>query len=120
MKTKEMICELRRLEEAHKNDFVGTGETNWSLMCYDVANRLEELLKAQEPRVMTLCPFRVHGERKASCTISGEYYYSETFMPCLKWECPCYHEDAGGAWCDRNSSYIKLSRRTNDECTDVT
>lgn len=54
MKTKEMICELRRLEEAHKNDFVGTGETNWSLMCYDVANRLEELLKAQEPKVMTV------------------------------------------------------------------
>jgi len=54
MKTEEMICELRRLEEAHKDDFVGTGETNWSLMCHDVANRLEELLAAQEPRVMTL------------------------------------------------------------------
>jgi len=54
MKTEEMICELRRLEEAHKDDFVGTGETNWSLMCHDVANRLEELLTAQEPRVMTL------------------------------------------------------------------
>lgn len=53
MKTEEMICELRRLEEAHKNDFVGTCETNWSLMCRDVANRLEELLAAQEPRVMT-------------------------------------------------------------------
>jgi hypothetical protein len=48
----EMICELRRLEEAHKDDFVGTGETNWSLMCYDVANWLEELLKAQEPRLV--------------------------------------------------------------------
>ena len=44
MKTEEMIYELRRLEEAHKDDFVGTGETNWSLMCHDVANRLEELL----------------------------------------------------------------------------
>ena len=54
MKTEEMICELRRLEEAHKDDFVGTCETNWSLMCRDVANRLEELLAAQKPRVMTL------------------------------------------------------------------
>ena len=54
MKTEEMVCELRRLEEVHKNDFVGTCETNWSLMCHDVANRLEELLTAQEPRVMTL------------------------------------------------------------------
>jgi len=46
MKTEEMIYELRRLEEIHKNDFVGTCETNWSLMCHDVANRLEELLAA--------------------------------------------------------------------------
>lgn len=53
MKTEEMICELRRLEEAHKDDFVGTCETNWSLMCRDVANRLEELLAAQELRLMT-------------------------------------------------------------------
>lgn len=58
MKTEEMICELRRLEEAHKDDFVGTCETNWSLMCRDVANRLEELLAAQEPRVMTLEKWR--------------------------------------------------------------
>jgi hypothetical protein len=56
MKTEEMICELRRLEEAHKDDFAGTGETNWSLMCYDVANRLEELLKAQEPSVAYWIP----------------------------------------------------------------
>lgn len=54
MTTGDMIRELRGLEEAHKADFVGTGETNWASMCHDVANRLEELLKAQEPRVMTL------------------------------------------------------------------
>ncbi len=52
MRTEDMIHELRRLEEAHKNDFVGTGKPNWSLMCRDVANRLEELLKAQEPKVI--------------------------------------------------------------------
>lgn len=64
------------------------------------------------------CPFRVHGERKASCTISGEYYYSETFMPCMKFECPCYHEDTGDAWCDRNSEYMKLNRRVNRRVND--
>lgn len=39
-----MIIELRALEEKHKNDFVSTCATNWSLLCHDVANRLEELL----------------------------------------------------------------------------
>jgi len=57
------------------------------------------------------CPFRVHGERKASCTIPEEYYYNETFMPCMKRECPCYHEDTGDAWCDRNGAYMKLNRK---------
>lgn len=38
-----MIKELRRLEEKHKDDFVPTCSTNWSLLCHDVANRLEEL-----------------------------------------------------------------------------
>lgn len=63
MKTEEMICELRRLEEAHKDDFVGTCETNWSLMCRDVANRLEELLAAQKPRVMTLEEVKQHNNQ---------------------------------------------------------
>ena len=54
MTTGDMIRELRRLEEVHRDDFVGTGETNWASMCHDVANRLEELLAAQTPRVMTL------------------------------------------------------------------
>lgn len=42
MKTEEMIRELRRLEDKHKNDFIETCENNWSAMCHDVANRLEE------------------------------------------------------------------------------
>lgn len=45
METEQMIRELRSLEEKHKNDFVGTCQTNWSLLCHDVANRLEELEK---------------------------------------------------------------------------
>lgn len=40
MRTEEMIKELRRLEEKHKNDKVDTFENNWSAMCHDVANRL--------------------------------------------------------------------------------
>ena len=42
MDTERMIQELRRLEKIHKNDKVFTGQTNWSSMCFDVANRLEE------------------------------------------------------------------------------
>ena len=42
-----MIRELRRLEEKHKNDKVSTGANNWSRMCHDVANRLEELSNTQ-------------------------------------------------------------------------
>lgn len=61
------------------------------------------------------CPFRIQGERKASRTIPGEYYYSETFMPCLKRECICYYEYDDGAWCAREGTYMRLNRRTNDE-----
>ena len=38
-----MIAELRRLSQIHKNDRVLTFETNWGQLCFDVANRLEEL-----------------------------------------------------------------------------
>lgn len=47
MEVKEMIRELRRLEEKHKNDIVTTGANNWSRMCCDVANKLEELSDTQ-------------------------------------------------------------------------
>lgn len=38
-----MIFELRRLAKKHENDKVFTGQNDWSQMCKDVANRLEEL-----------------------------------------------------------------------------
>lgn len=44
MDTEKMIRELRMLSEKHKNDRVDTFEINWSILCKDVANRLEELL----------------------------------------------------------------------------
>lgn len=45
MNTKAMIGNLRELYKRHKNDHVDTCATNWSLVCWDVANRLEELEK---------------------------------------------------------------------------
>lgn len=48
MDTERMIRKLRRLAEKHKNDKVFTGENNWSQMCTDVANRLEERQKEIE------------------------------------------------------------------------
>ena len=45
MNTEAMIRELRRLSNKYKNDKVDTFATNWSALCSDVANKLEELLK---------------------------------------------------------------------------
>ena len=45
MDTERMIRELRRLADKHKDDRVDTCATNWSVLCSDVANRLEELLE---------------------------------------------------------------------------
>ena len=41
--TEVMIHELRRLHRVHKDDRVDTFSTNWSNLCRDVADRLEEL-----------------------------------------------------------------------------
>lgn len=54
------------------------------------------------------CPYRVYGERRASMTIAGEYFYNEYFMPCMMRDCACFHIDCGDAYCDRNGSYMKL------------
>ena len=43
MDTEQMIIELRYLEEKHKNDKHNTFETNWHLLCHDVATRLQAL-----------------------------------------------------------------------------
>lgn len=36
------------------------------------------------------CPFRVHGEKVASLTVAGEFYYNEVFMPCMGDGCAAY------------------------------
>ena len=45
MNTEDMIRELRNVEEKYKNKTYATGETNISLMCSEVADRLEALYK---------------------------------------------------------------------------
>lgn len=44
METDVMIHQLRIEAKKHEKDHVNTFETNISVMCYDVANRLEELM----------------------------------------------------------------------------
>ena len=48
--TEYMIKTLRGYAENHKNDFVSTFDTNVSEMCFDVADRLEELAKGRHGR----------------------------------------------------------------------
>ena len=43
MNTEDMIRELKNVEEKYKNKTYDTGETNISLMCSEVADRLEVL-----------------------------------------------------------------------------
>lgn len=67
---------------------------------------------------LKLCPYRVHGECTASLTVSGEFYYNETFMPCMKEKCACFHKDCGDCWCDRNGAYMKLGMEVEDGDSD--
>ena len=60
------------------------------------------------------CPYRVHGERVSSLTVAGEYYYNEIFMPCMRNECPCFHENGGDTYCDRNGTPMRMKRRTDE------
>lgn len=60
------------------------------------------------------CPYRVHGERRGSLTMPGDYYYNEYFMPCIQKECACFHVDLGDAYCDRNGMYMRLGELKGD------
>lgn len=73
------------------------------------------------------CPYRVRGVRRASRTVDGEYSYSESFMPCMGFECACFHVDIDRAYCNRGGVCMTLAidvsidelkslgGRTNDE-----
>jgi len=60
------------------------------------------------------CPYRVHGERVSSFTTSGEYYYNEIFMPCMRNECPCFHENEGDPYCDRNGTPMRMKKERTE------
>ena len=53
MNIEQMIIELRYLEEKYKNDKYNPFETNWHLLCHDVANRLEELNNELNSKYLT-------------------------------------------------------------------
>ena len=63
--------------------------------------------------ILKPCPYRVHGVRRASWTVDGEYSYSESFMPCMGFECACFHVDIERdieiAYCDRGGVCMTLA-----------
>ena len=58
--------------------------------------------------ILKPCPYRVQGIRKMSWTIDGEYSYSESFMPCMGFDCACFHVGIDKAYCNRNGVCIIL------------
>ena len=54
------------------------------------------------------CPFRVHGELVASLTVHGEFYYNETFMPCMGETCACYSDRGYDVVCFREHMCFTL------------
>ena len=66
-------------------------------------------------RVLKPCPFRVHGERTASLTVAGEFYYNETFMPCMGKECACFKENSIDTYCDRNGAFMTMTKEVTCE-----
>ena len=63
------------------------------------------------------CPFRIHGERTASMTVYGEFYYNETFMPCMGEKCACYYDSGDEIRCCRDNTYFILAERSTDDKT---
>ncbi len=73
MDTERMIRELRRLADEHKNDRVDTFATNWSALCSDVANRLEELLEYKHMYVIEELAASVPEQTKAN--VNAKYNF---------------------------------------------
>lgn len=61
------------------------------------------------------CPFRIHGERTASLTAQGEYYYNESFMPCIGNKCACYLDIGYEIRCNRDNVHLVLAKRRADD-----
>lgn len=69
------------------------------------------MIELKQLKPIKPCPYRVYGERTASATVSGEYYYHEYFMPCMQKDCACFHRDGDDVYCDRNGAYMRLTER---------
>lgn len=67
-----------------------------------------------EKTALKPCPFRIHGERTASLTVAGEFFYNETFMPCMGKECACFKEDSVDAYCDRNGAFMTMTKEVTE------
>lgn len=78
MTTEDMIREVRRLEKKHKNDKVYTFGNDWSAMCHDVANKLEELqdeINSLNKQLKTSKEDTLDSvkEELDNCVVTGEY-----------------------------------------------
>ena len=63
------------------------------------------------------CPFRIHGERVQSATAEGEFYYNETFMPCIGNKCACYADIGDEIRCYRENVCFILWWKGEETCT---
>ncbi len=84
-------------------------------MCY-VKLKGNRIFQNEVTRMKKLkpCPFRVHGERRESLTVAGEFFYNETFMPCMGEECACFTEDSVDAYCDRNGAFMRMTKEVTE------
>lgn len=57
------------------------------------------------------CPFRVHGERTASLTVVGEFYYNEIFMPCMGEKCASFMTVGSEHRCYRDNLYLVMDMK---------
>lgn len=60
--------------------------------------------------ILKPCPYRVQGARRMSWTVDGEYSYSESFMPCMGFDCACFHVDIDRAYCNRGGVRTVLAK----------
>ena len=119
MTTQEAIEYIK----AHCNPDYPKGKTQWDTAMNMAIDALMKQLKVEKEmnRITKLkpCPYRIHKEQRKSLTVEGEYFYNETFMPCIQHKCPCFHCDCGDAYCDRDGVYRKLGEMV-DEADDKT
>lgn len=61
------------------------------------------------------CPYRVHGERTASLTVPGEYFYRETFEWCIGERCPCFSRIGNSLMCNRDFNTVLILATLEDK-----